>query len=145
MSNKKKEEEIQKAIEEKNALIAKYYYPDFVHPQDQDPEWQNSKEDVAPMLETCRGSYSAMATLLFREFREMHYHNSYNALMPIVKHIMNDVSVDIGKYKESPGWYAYYSIESLVSYEAIEKVYEEVVRYITWYNENIKVHDNDKG
>lgn len=125
-------------IEDKNKLISEYYYPDFVHPQDQDPKWEESKEDVAPMLETCRGSYSAMATLLFREFREMHYHNSYNSLMPVLKHIQNDVSFDIGKYKESEGWYAYYSMESLVAYAEIEQVFEEVVKYIKWYNETIK-------
>ena len=120
-------------INENNKLISEYYYPDFIHPKNNNDNWEK-EEESAPILEMCKGSYSVMAVLLFEDYKNLNYHKSYNALMPILKHIQNDVSFDISQHKESPGWYAYYSMESLVAYADIEKVYEEIVRYIKWYN-----------
>ena len=120
---------------QKNKLIAEYFYPDFVHPKHQGDDWK--KEDVKPILETCRGSYSAMAHLLMEEYELLKYHESYNALVPVVKEIQNS-KLDIDKYKESDGWYAYYSMESLLPYADIEQVYEEVIKFITWYNNTFK-------
>ena len=120
-------------IKENNKLIAEYFYPDFVHPKNTRDDWEKTSE-VTPILEICKGSYWAMSVLLLEDFEQLHYHKSYDALMPVLKYIQNDVSIKIDHYKESEGWIAYYSMETLVAYADIEKVYEEVVRYIKWYN-----------
>ncbi len=119
-------------INENNKLISEYFYPDFIHPKNNNDNWE--KEESTPILEMCKGSLAAMAVLLFEDYKNLNYHNSYNALIPIIKEIMNDTSFNINEYEESTGWYAYYSIESLVSYADIEKVYEEVIKFIKWYN-----------
>ena len=67
----------------------------------------------------------------------LNYHKSYDALIPVVKHIQYDNSFDIDNHKESEGWMAYYSMEHLVIAD-IEKLYNSVIKYIKWYNENIK-------
>ena len=125
-------------IAEKNKLIAGYMYPEWVHPKEQDEDWE--KLPALSFKEIAGDSYFVMAQLLMEDYESLKYHKSYDALMPVLKHIQNDASVKIDHYKESTGWYAYYSMETLVACEDIEKVYEEIIRYIVWYNEFIKKH-----
>ena len=117
-------------IREGNKLISQYMYPNWVHPKDQDENWK--QQDVTPLIEMCRNSYSVMAHLLMEEYELLAYHKSYNSLIPVIKQIQN---FDHKLKKESRAWIEYYSMETLVSYAEIEKVYDSVVKFIKAKNE----------
>lgn len=65
---------------------------------------------------------------------EFHYHDSWDWIMPVVKKIMELETPE----KESTGWYAYYSIEANLPLVDISLVHDNVIEYISWYNEQSK-------
>ena len=62
--------------------------------------------------------------------KQMEYNKSWDWLMPVVKNIMDS---DV-REKESDGWYAYGAIETFLACVDIDKVYENVIKYIKWIN-----------
>ena len=66
------------------------------------------------------------------------YHSSWDALMPVVKKIMDFEGNDIGRCKESKGWCAYYAIPSFLEMVDMEKVRRYCIEFIEWYNETFK-------
>lgn len=124
---------IMENIKENNKLISEFLYPNFVHPKNKGENWEKENADVSAV----NGNWSAYGALLMEDYIQLNYHKSWNNLIPALKKIME---FDIDKYKESPGWYAYYSIETFIVEFELEKIYEEAIIFINWLkDEKIKI------
>jgi len=113
-------------IKEGNALIAKYAGAIV---QEEDGHYDGRELYVHYSRESL---FPVNKYILSFPLRKLLYHESYDWLVPIVKKIM--YFDNIGHYKESEGWYAYYILECELSEADIERVWQDVVKFIKWYN-----------
>lgn len=60
----------------------------------------------------------------------LNYHKSWDWLMPVVKKIVNLSCEE----SDLEGWYINEDIKKHLCWVNIEKVYENVIKYIEWYN-----------
>jgi hypothetical protein len=127
-------------IKKNTILISKFMDFDYVKVgyfnDDDETEWQRKNEewmDKNAMYDV--GDYFVnIKKNKWHEFEKTKYKSSWNWLMPVVKKIINLPDAE----KESEGWYAKGSIETFICIVDIDKVYENVIKYIEWYNSKNK-------
>ena len=131
------------SILENNKLIAKFMYPDWVHPDE-----RVNGEEYDYLKGIPKGDYYTVAVLFHREYEALRYHKSWEKLMSVIEKVesTNDdfYAVTIGKEATKISSSAY-TVNNPDHFEVvvtdytstrIKRTYQAIIEFIRWYNEN---------
>lgn len=120
-----------------NKLLSAFEFPKWIHPRTRDENWETSKESVTDILEAVNGSYAALASLLSEDYERLRYHNSWNALMPLIQRINGINKVHYNDLETSDELIS--NIHKDLILGNIESTYVAVIKFVEWYNKKCKV------
>jgi len=125
---------------EKNKMIAKFMYPNWV-------DFKNNYDNISNNLNAVKGSYSTLCHIHKKEWSMLNFHSSWDKIMPVVEKIIehkfdngeNHYLRTFGMKDEEGNFMVRFNRGFLHSDpNLLIATYNAVCEFIKWYNENKK-------